>query len=133
MKFQPKSEEECGRFKVLPEGEYAFEIFKASDEVSKKGNDMIKIVLKIFDGEECAAQVFDYLLEALAYKIRHCCDSVGLLKEYNLGELTAQMLLGCSGRVMLAIEQDQNGNDRNVVKDYVKRDNAQTDSENLPF
>ena len=125
MRFTPKAEEELNTFKLLPEGMYPFRVIKSEDMLSNNGNDMIKITLLIFHGEGKTITIYDYLLEKLAYKLRHFCESVGILEKYQLGILEAHDCESREGYVHIKIEKGkekpEGGNypDKNVVKDYV--------------
>ena len=120
MRFVPKTEAECSN--LLPEGVYAFEILEAEDTQSKAGNDMLKLKLGVDDGNGSQHGVMDYLVEAVAYKLRHLADATGLLKQYEQGEMKADLLVGRAGQCKLAIAPAKDGYDaKNVVKDYVKR------------
>ena len=119
MKFAPKSEEEIQKANLAPEGEYDFQVVAAEDATSKKGNPMIKLKLGIFSGNAMAWQVTDYLIEAMAEKLRHFCDCVGLLKKYEAGSLDAIDCRGREGRVVLEIEEQNGYHPKNSVVNYV--------------
>jgi len=127
MKFDPKTEDELARESLLPDGIYPFEVLLAADEFSKAGNEMIKLKLNVFgpDGEQ--VHVYDYLLEKLAYKLRHFADTTGLLGDYERGELTAFSCMGKTGYAKIVLEAANGGySAKNVVKDYVARDKVAT-------
>ena len=140
MIFKPKSEAEVNAFEIFPAGEYDFDIIKASDEVSSKGNEMIKLELDIYAQNGNKTRVFDYLLENVAYKLKHFCDCTGLVKEYEEGVLNAAMCKGKSGKCLLIIQKDKTGEypDKNAVKDYCKKEKSgmnldDINEEELPF
>ncbi len=121
MNFTPKNENELSN--LLPEGEYDFEVIDAQDKVSKKGADMIFLKIAIWQGEKIRCYIFDYLLESVAYKLRHCCDTCGLLDKYQSGSLEATHFVGRTGRAKIIIQKDENGKypDKNSIKDYCLR------------
>lgn len=120
MRFVPKTEEECSN--LLVEGTYPFEILEAEDTQSKAGNDMLKLKLGIDDGNGSQHGIIDYLVEAVAFKLRHLADTVGLLKEYERGELKADMLVGRAGQCKIVVTPAKdNFAAKNSVRDYVKR------------
>ena len=137
MKFTPKTEEQLQneRFRLLDKGEYGFEIVGSVDEVSKKGNEMIKLTVKLYEGAEAVGQVFDYLLESIGYKLRHAACACGLDAQYNSGNLQAQDFDGRTGRCVVGVQKDKTGQyaDRNVVEDYIPRKAAGAVSDDLPF
>ena len=120
MRFTPKSEDDLEAALLLAEGEYPFQVLEASDEKSKKGNDMIKLKLDVF-GPHSSFHVYDYISDAfMAHKLRHFCYSVGLEASYNDGSLTSGQCIGHEGYVRIAIEDAANGyKAKNVVDDYV--------------
>lgn len=124
MKFQPKTENEVQSEGRIPKGEYDFEIAEASDEVSKKGNEMIKLKVLVFDDEGNPRTIFDYLLEEISYKLRHAAYACGLGGEYESGALQAQDFIGKAGRCKVIIQKDKSGQypDKNVIQDYIVPD-----------
>ena len=130
MKFTPKSEKEINEANLLPDKTKAsFEVLAAEDQVSGKGNDMIKLKVAIFLNGEQKTILFDYLLEAMAFKLRHFCQNTGLIEKYETGELTAADCMGKIGGCLIGIQKDKTGAypDKNVIKDYIETD------EDIPF
>lgn len=122
MKFIPKSEAEVSAGTMLQPGVYDFEIVEATETTSKAGNDMIALQLKVYDTAGRGVTVFDYLVgtEKAQYKVRHCATAVGLLAQYERGELLADDLIGRAGRCSITIKKG-NGEypDANAVRDYI--------------
>lgn len=135
LTFQPKTEEELKKTVLLPKGEYDFEVIGAEEAVSKQGNDMIKLTLKVYDTDGTTTTVFDYLLASLEYKVKHFCDTTGLIAEYQSGALTVDMCLNKCGKCKLDIEKDKTGkyDDKNVVKDYTGMAINASDIDDVPF
>jgi hypothetical protein len=115
--FTPKSEQELSN--TWPKGEYAFEIISAEDKISISGNEMIALELWIFNAEGKQRKVKDYLMEKLAYKLKHCAEACGL--DYNSGRLEADDFIGKTGTCKVQVQKDPNGlyGDKNVIADYV--------------
>lgn len=120
MRFTPKTEAELKV--VFPPGEYPAEVKSAVDAVSQKGNDMIKLGLKVFgpDGTQ-TSMVTDYLMEAMLGKMLHFCEATGLMDRYNAGTLNADDCMDRQVRVKLKVDRDKSGQypDKNSVADYV--------------
>lgn len=141
MKFAAKSEKEIQEENLLQPGIYDFEVTGAEDKTSKAGNDMIQLNIKVFGEGGRSVLVTDYLMEKLAFKLRHACDACGLLKQYESGELNSDMFYGKAGKVKLKIDQDKEGKyaDKNAVQDYVKKESGVAtakeveDSDSIPF
>lgn len=126
MRFTPKTENEIQAENLFPDGDYDFEVVEAKDGQSKRGSDMITINMKVYGPNGRTQFVRDYLLEAMAYKLRHFCEATGLLADYDAGTLTDGKVMGRTGRVKLVTESGRKnpttGADypaRNAVKDYV--------------
>jgi hypothetical protein len=128
MKFTPKSEAdiqaEADKRGAWPPGIYDAEIVTAVDGVSKAGNDMITLTLSVFEPDTGAPRtMFDWLVEAMAFKVRHCADAAGLTAEYEKGELLAWQLEAKAVKVKLGIDnftrEDGTAGKRNKVLDYV--------------
>lgn len=130
MEFTPigtqKETQELSK-ELFPEGEYEFRVAWAKAEISKQShNDMITLSLHIFRNGEYI-QVYDYLLEAMMFKLKHFCEATGLEKEYASGTLTPGMCMGKSGRCKLIIQHDKSGKwkDRNSIDDYCTEEEVQ--------
>lgn len=123
MRFAPKSEEEIDTRVLLPAGEYDATVTQATDEVSKSSQkEQIHLVLKVEDDQGQRNIVHDYLLEAMAGKLRHFCAAADLMSEYESGELDAGYCTNQTVRVRLGIEKGKGEyQDKNVVKDYLPR------------
>ena len=85
MKFAPKSEKEIASANLLTPGVYGFEIIEAEEATSKAGNDMIKLMVHVFKEDGTPVTVFDYLMESVAYKLRHAAEGCGILHAYEQG------------------------------------------------
>lgn len=133
MKFDPKTEEEIkASSPLIPAGTYDFEVVDAQDKISKSsGNPMIEISLNVYYENGKEKLIFDYLLPAFAFKLRHFAEHTGLIERYNSGELSAADCLGKMGKAVIAIRQGQQKpdggyhKDQNTVKDYIKCDAPQ--------
>lgn len=120
MKFTPKTEEEIALSNLFPEGNYGFEIMNAEDKVSKAGNDMIVLHVKIFNEEGRERTLFDYLLESLDYKLRHAAEVCGLLHRYEQGDLLAHEFVGKTGNLKLKQRKNKERDTmENVIQDYI--------------
>lgn len=121
MKFTPKSQKEIDEMKLLPEGEYPFQISGGEDTVSKAGNEMIKLLVRVFKADGNFVLVSDYLMEAMAYKLRHACEACGLLHEYESGVLLGTNFIGKTGHLKLKVKVDKEGKyaDQNNIADYI--------------
>lgn len=124
MKFKPKSENDITSSNLWEPGEYDFEVFEAVDATSAAGNEMTKLILHVFNADAERRNVWDYLVdtEGGAFKIRHFAEAVGLLSEYERGELLAIDMINRVGRCKLNIQKDKTGQypDKNGIADYLK-------------
>lgn len=121
MRLTPKSEQQIQNENLLPLGEYDFEILDAEETTSKAGNDMIKMKVKIFTDDHGERTIFDYLMENVAYKLRHAAEACGLLESYESGVLDAEDFKRKVGRCKIGVQKDKSGQypDRNVIQDYL--------------
>lgn len=123
MRFEPKTEDECRR--VIPGGIYDFEVVEALDKVSKQDNEMISLKLKIYKGENCIGYVFDYLMEKIAYKLRHAAYTCGIGDKYENGDIRAVDFNGATGKVKIIIQKSRDPQypaDKNAVADYLTKE-----------
>ncbi len=157
MQFNSRSREELARESLTPPGEYDFEIISAEETTSKKGNEMIKLKLRVFV-ENGEIHVYDYLVAGMEYKLANFCDAIGRSDDYDDGEINADNLVGCAGKLKLVIEEAEKDKDtgevkwpaKNVVKTYIAGKKGQekmaerrvktaptaavkTDDEEIPF
>jgi hypothetical protein len=119
MQFQPKTEKEIAESRLLPRGEYDFEIIDAKETTSAAGNDMIELKLRVSHGDGSPRTLTDYLLARRAGKLRNCCSACGVLDKYESGVVSDDDFPGKRGRLKLAVEKKKGWPDRNVIADYV--------------
>lgn len=129
MTFTPKSEaalvkENEERNILWPKGEYDFEVVNYEDAVSKSGNDMIHLELKVFHPDGGSQTIHDYLLASMMHKLRHACEAIGILDRFESGTLEASDFDGGVGKVMLKVDKAKPNSgyrDKNSVDDYCKQ------------
>lgn len=120
MRFAAKTEDQLNEERMLPEGEYPFEISAAEETTSAKGNEMIKLLVRVFKPDGQFILVNDYLLEIMQFKLLHCSEACGLADKYDTGELAAEDFIGKTGKLKLG--QDPAKGDfpaKNSIKDYI--------------
>jgi hypothetical protein len=131
MRVQPQSEEEINESGLYPAGTYDFEVLEAQDQTSKSGNEMIMLKIAIFNSDGASRHCFDYLVSTpgASFKVRHFCESVGILSQYESGEIDTDTLVGRSGRAKIKIDKG-NGDfpAKNAVVDYVKAESTMHDA-----
>lgn len=138
MKFTPLTEEEIASSGLMEDGLYKFTVLEAEDMVSKTGNDMIKLTLRVQDADGMMHKVFDYLLEKMKFKLRHFCEYTGLLDKYDSGNLTAADCIGKSGVCEIIVQAGQEKYDggkypdKNAVKDYIENNKATMSKDPIP-
>ena len=121
MNFNPKTEKEIAESKLMPKGEYDFEVVDAFEKLSKSsGKPMIELRLKVSNGNN-GRTLTDYLSIDRQEKLRHAADACGLLDKYNAGSVSNSDFRGKRGRLKLGIEKDRTHTypDKNIVLDYV--------------
>ncbi len=144
MRFQPKTEEEIQSMNLLEEGTYDFQVIDAIDTLSKANNEMIKLTLKIWDKNGLEKIMDDFLLEKMAFKLRHFSECTGLLEKYETGQMNSHDCIGKSGKLEIKIDKgkpipnDPDGRyfpDKNSVKDYIKQElkELSTNKDESPF
>lgn len=122
---KPLSQEQLKQGDLAPKGDYPFLIVEAEEATSKtSGADMIKLKVKVYADRE--RFVFDYLLEALSFKMGHFCEATGLIDKYQEGVLSAHDCEGKTGYLKLGIDDGSKSGyaPKNVVLDYIPSDEA---------
>lgn len=139
MKVTPRTEEEIKFLKLIPDGEYEFEVFDAIDETSKNGNEMIHVVLLVNKNEK-KYYIHDYLMDTadMAFKLRHFCDSIGIIEDFNSGNIESNKIKSKKGIAKIIINQDKKGiyNPKNVIRDYIVNKSIKSEdifNDELPF
>ena len=148
MQFAPTTEAQMQAARLIPDDtECDFEVISAENKVSKKGNEMIALKLRVWHGAR-EAQVFDYLMPSMQFKLLHFCETTGLTARYASGNLTATDCQSKAGKVVIGVEE-ASGNyaAKNTVRDYVGHREtkfvkvgasaapapARTDGDDIPF
>lgn len=140
--FTPKTEEELSAINLLEPGEGLFEVIQAIQKTSKSGNNMIEMKLRAWDKNGKEKIIHDYLVNIpeLEFKIKHFCESTGMIEKYQQGKFTDIDCVGKTGKLKLIIKKDKTGDyaDKNSVADYIKTDSFNTSENNfinddLPF
>ena len=121
MKVTPKTEQQIQESLLLPAGQYVCEVISAKETVSKSGNDMIVLQIKIYTETGSERLITDYLLDSMEYKIRHAAEAFGLLSEYESGFLTADAMVGKAVSCKIGVQKDKTGQygPKNIVQDYI--------------
>lgn len=134
MKFAPKTEKEIAEMNLWQPGEYGFEIieeatlgsnhYQTCDKISQSQNEMIQLVVKVYNPEGHYRIVIDYLLEKMAEKLRNAAICCGLADKYEAGNFSASDFVGKSGMLKLKIDRDKTGqySDKNAIANYVVPD-----------
>ena len=135
MRFTPLSEEEIKESNLFEPGIYNFEVLEALDKISKSGNEMIELKIKIWDNNGKEKIIYDYLLEMMKFKLKHFSECVSLEDKYNDGGINANDCIGKSGELDLIIYVDKKGRyaDKNAVKDYIVNKDKNDISDDIPF
>jgi hypothetical protein len=121
VKFTPKTAKEIAEAGLWPIGEYSFEVIEGADKHSKSGNEMIELKVKVYNDNGGYRIFTDYLLESMAFKLRHAAECCDLLDNYEQGHLMGADFVGKAGVLKIKIEKDKSGQypDRNAIGDYV--------------
>jgi len=119
MKFAPKSAEELALDGLFPAGKYPFEVIKSEDKVSKSGNEMLALSLKVYGERDRVTTVFEYLMASNQHRLNQFCTFTGLQAKYEAGELEAADCEGRQGWVCIKVQPAKDGYDpKNVVNYY---------------
>jgi len=135
MRFKAHTDEELNAQDIWPVGEYSFEVLEkiggakeicTANTKSKAGNDMIVLVLKVFNQQGDEQIVIDYLLEATPKKLKRAAYACHLGESYEAEILHASDFVGKTGTLKLTIQPerpkaDGSGNypSKNSVADYI--------------
>ncbi len=125
MRFDPKSDEEIQTMDLMDEGIYPCQVEHATDKISKSGNEMIELKLRIWDANGRERLIFDYLLPQMAKKLKHFAVNAGLQEKYDNGTILADDCVGKTMAVELFVQLGKPKPDgsgdypaKNSVRDY---------------
>lgn len=132
MKFTPKTEQQLAEENLLTPGWYDFVVLEAKSKISKaaagRGEtepNMIELKLRVYETPDRGVFVTDYLMEEMAFKLRHFCAEVGLLAAYDNGHLTPEACVGKEGRVKIGPSKARGDfKPKDEAKDYGEPKNA---------
>lgn len=119
--FIPKSESDLNAERLLPKGEYDFEIGKAENKRFSTGSEGIALTVNIFTQDGAIRLVNDNLIfmESCMFKLSNFCKATGLYEHYKAGRLDAADCVGRNGRCKLDIEPEGEYPAKNKVTSYV--------------
>lgn len=111
MQFTPVSEEDLD--KMNPSFEYGnndFQIKEAVNAVSKKGNDMIVLDLKLWDknGSSRMAKCWLVFTDKMMWKIKNFCAAIEKPEWYEKGNIPEDELTDMSGSCFTSSEEYEN-------------------------
>ncbi len=125
MRLSHKTEAELMAEKLLPRGDYPFEIIKGTDEVVEKegaykGKTYLKLTLRIYEDNGNFRAIDDTIWDEL--KLIRVCAAIGKDELLKKEKVHAEDLVGGAGNLSLEIKEDKTGQypPKNVVKLYKK-------------
>ena len=103
---------------VLPAGTYSYVVEDAVEKMSRAGNEMIELRLKVGDDDAGYGKCWEYLVfsERAAWKIDQFLASVG--RPTSPGdnvEIETDDLIGLEGQAEITVGKNNKGEDRNEV------------------
>lgn len=124
MKFQPLPPDQLNdkKFKLLTPGAGTFTIASAQDAVSKKGVDMMKITLEVYDSNGSKANIWDYILADQSWKLHALLSAIGKEYMYENGSVDPAFLVHETGSLIIGIEKSEQYGEKNIVKSYLKKE-----------
>lgn len=112
---------------VLHAGVYPFEVAAVEDKISKTGNPMLVLTLKVYDSEGRIFNVLDWIVltKKMIYKLKHFAESVEKPSLYNENSrLNTEEFLNAAGYVKTKVEKNDNGIYQARIVDYMTHDAA---------
>lgn len=136
MRYTPYTEAQIQSMNVLEEGTYKFQVGEVilndkfgSPLQDKNGNDLAKLKLLVKDNEGRDRIVYTFLSGDgnFAYKLRHFCQTLGMIEDYENGTFNIMRTLNKFGTANVIVKKgttkpDGSGDvwpDRNEIKDFV--------------
>ena len=119
MHFPPKSKAELKP--AIADGEYPATVCKAENKISKAGNEMVALTLRVHVGDG-SVLVNDWLLSVPTglWKIHDFCEAAGLGRQYESGQLQPEDCIGAEVFVKVASEDGGKYGIQPRIKAYLK-------------
>lgn len=107
--------------KLLPPGNYNFEVISVNDKPSSAGNPMLTLKLRVWDGAGKEHYLTDWLVATpeAAFKIKQFWECVGFPEKYEQGEVNLHEFPGLQGELKSGIKPDKQGVDQARVVTYL--------------
>lgn len=95
------------RFQLLPDGDYDAVITSSVDKQSQSGNPMMDMLVDVYDatGKPHSLREFLVFTKGMMWKVIHCAESAGLMKEYESKKFCSDAVRGCTVRVRITTEK----------------------------
>jgi len=119
FEYEPKTDAEL-QGPCLAAGEYDATIVQANPRISKAGNSMLELKLRIYSDDGKSFWLSDFLMAKAEWKLKACCAQCGILDAYNDQSLSAEHFVGKEIRVATKIESSSEYGDQARVKGYPK-------------
>ena len=120
IRFQPKTEDEVAMEALLDDGTYDVVVVSAEEQTSKRGQDMIRLVMTAFDADGREHRIYDYISPHwMAHKWRHAFYSAGIGDRYESGEVDAKDFEGRAMKAIITRRKQEGYPPQNAVMDYV--------------
>jgi hypothetical protein len=115
---------------LLPDGDYKFSVAGFVNGFSTKNpkNPMITVDFIIYK-DHGHINIKEYFLpthDLMLHKFRLFCDSIGLSKEYENGDLDLRLIIDKTGYAKIGKQSDKNGKyeDKNVIKRFYEKEKS---------
>jgi hypothetical protein len=125
VRTTPRSEVEAqkvSRRTLLKAGWHEARITEAIEKISRRGNDTVELTVAVPAGDGDERTFRDWLTDSTlgAAKLRHCCEAVGGLADFEAGNISQEMFPGHAVQVKIGIQKGTRAypGDRNVIDDY---------------
>jgi len=113
---------DADEYTPVPEGRYPVEVEDVEEDVNKNGDDLLKLRLRVIDGEHAGAAIFDRLFftERALPRVKLVLKALGIEPTGSI-EVTPELLRGRKCIVDVIIES------------YTKSDGSEGRSNAVPF
>jgi len=113
---------EMGPVDYLPAGTYEARVAWAEEKISKSGNDMLEVKLRVFGDGGQTCTVREFLLannNAFKWKVDSFAVAIGLCERGGKYELDASKIIGLPLAVKLSVEENDQYGKQNRVQRFL--------------
>lgn len=104
---------------ALPEGQYPASLEACTEETSKQGNPMLKLVFKVYPSNGGERTIYDYIVNpSTIFKLKGLAKALGRGVDFDNGSFYPGDYIGSNLDLYLTVQEDDVYGDKNQIGKY---------------